>query len=142
MLFKSLDKATGKVSYRKVNVATYYGNVPLHVTGINIGRLDIQKLSEAYGWSVSDVVKARENWVTIFRYEESDLTFEQYLRKLVDKGLSPKDVGNKSGQFNLSRLDDRGGYTNENCRFITRQMNLLEQTHGLHRVLDVIQNKR
>lgn len=138
MLFKTFDKATGKTGFRKVDVTAFYGNVPLHVTGINIGRTNIEKTAEAYGWSVTDITKARENWVTIFRFEESNLTFEQYLHKLVEKNLTPRDVGNKTDQYNLSRFDDRGGYTKDNCRFITRKMNLLEQAHGLHKVLDAL----
>lgn len=63
--------------------------------------------------------------------EGSTLTFEQYLNKLREAALTPSDVGNDEGKYNLSRHNDEGAYTDENCRFITREENLQEQFGSL-----------
>lgn len=127
MLFKTIDKASGKVLYHKVDVTLFHGNLPKHTSGINKKRLDLEAVAQLYGWSTAEITKARECWVNIFRFKESDLTFETYLNMLKEENLTPSDVGNKYGKFNLARKGDWGGYTKDNCRFITRQENLAEQ---------------
>lgn len=107
----------------------YYGEVPLHIKGPNKGRIDRKKLSIHFGFTVDEIFKAYWNWQEIFRYEDSDLTFHAYLNKLKHAGLTPKDVGNDPGKYNLSRYNDEGSYTDKNCRFITREENLAEQKH-------------
>lgn len=80
-----------------------------------------------YGFTVGQLFKAYWNWQETIRFEGSDLTFRQYLDKLKAAGLTPDDVGNREGQYNLSRYGDDGVYTDSNCRFITRKENLQEQ---------------
>jgi hypothetical protein len=104
-----------------------YGNLPLHKSGPNVGRIDRKATAARFGITVNDLFKAYWNWQEIFRFEGSELTFEQYLTKLQKAGLSPSDIGNRDGQFNLSRYNDEGPYSDKNCRFITRKDNLREQ---------------
>ena len=80
---------------------------------------------------MNQLFKAYWNWQEVFRFEGSTLTFREYLDKLIEIGITPSDVGNRDGQFNLSRFNDEGSYTNENCRFITREKNLEEQFGSL-----------
>lgn len=107
----------------------FYGDLPLHEKGINVGRLDRQRISDKYQFTIKDISKAYWNWQEVFRLKGSDLTFQQYLDKLVEAGISPSMVGNQSHQYNLSRYGDQGVYTVDNCRFITRLENLKEQKH-------------
>src|SRR5712675_930167 len=102
MLFKRLDKASGKVSFYKVDLISFYGNLPCHQNGINKGRLDFPLLAANYGWSIREINKARQAWVNVFRFEESNLTFEQYLNKLKLQRLRPNDIGTKPDKYNLA----------------------------------------
>lgn len=54
------------------------------------------------------------------------LTYEQYLLKIKDAGISAHDIGNKKGKYQLARYGDVGDYTPESCRFITKEKNMLE----------------
>lgn len=109
------------------NFSKFYGNVPKHTWGQNRGKINRELLATKYNISVSDLFKAYQNWIVIFRYPTSNLTFEQYLDKLKNSNLAPIDIGNGVGKYNLSRLNDEGGYTNETTRFILQKENLLEQ---------------
>jgi hypothetical protein len=104
-----------------------YGDLPLHPKGPNIGRIDRKAVSEKYNFSEKEIKKAYLNWQDIFRFDGSSLKFSEYLDKLKEINISPSDVGNESYQYNLSRYQDLGCYTKENCRFITRLENLQEQ---------------
>lgn len=109
-------------------LSEFWGNLPRHPQ--QKSHLDRKTIAAQCGITVKLLFKAYLNWQDIFRFEESTLTFEQYLNKLTEAGLSPADIGNNEGQYNLSRYFDQGAYTNNNCRFITRKENLLEQFHG------------
>ena len=109
-------------------LARFYGNLPLHSKGTNKGSLDRLSVSAIYSITVDQLFRAYCNWQHVFRFEESTLTFEQYLNKLAEAGIRPEDVGTSPHQYNLSRFKDEGPYTVESCRFITRRENLAEQT--------------
>lgn len=106
-----------------------YGNLPLHKQGINKGRLDRTIICKLYTLTPKELTKAYLNWQDIFRIEGSNLTFEGYLNKLTKTKITPFQVGNNNGQYNLSRYGDKGVYTEDNCRFILRTENLDEQCH-------------
>lgn len=59
------------------------------------------------------------------------LTFDEYLYKCFEAGLDcPNQISKKGDStkiFQLGRYKDLGGYTIDNCRFITMQENLLEK---------------
>lgn len=56
-----------------------------------------------------------------------DLTFEQYVNKAMEAGIKePERIGRNIGDFALGRIGDIGGYTSDNCRFITVEQNLQE----------------
>lgn len=59
------------------------------------------------------------------------ITFDEYLYKAWEANLShPNDVGRRSDQYNLSRINDQGDYTTSSCRFITTYSNQKElQSH-------------
>lgn len=105
----------------------FYGNLPLHPQFKKRKMLNRQSIAERYSLSVADIFKAYQCWINIFRYEESSLTFEQYLNKLKKANLMPSDVGVGAGRYNLSRYNDSGGYTDKSCRFILQRDNLAEQ---------------
>lgn len=104
------------------------GNVPLIKTGMNKGRLDRPALAEQRNLSLKEVYKAYNNWIQIFRIEGSTLTFEEYLNKMKETGISPFDLGNDNHNYHLSRFNDEGPYTNESCRFVSKYINMNEQT--------------
>lgn len=60
-----------------------------------------------------------------------NLTFNEYLYKAYEVGLvSPTQIstrGDVNKIYNLSRYKDKGAYTKENCRFITRMENIKEK---------------
>lgn len=103
------------------------GGFPIVVSGVNKGRLDRSTTAVCIGWSVREVSKAYNNWIQIFRMEGSDLTFEQYVRKMRDIGIRPDDVGNGRVQYHLARHGDMGPYSVATCRFILKSENLAEQ---------------
>lgn len=105
----------------------HYGELPKYASGPNTGRLDRNQIASKYSYTLKEVTKAYLNWQDTFRIEGSTLTFEQYLNKLYRAGLTPSDIGNKKGQFNLSRHNDTGPYNNESCRFLSRVENIREQ---------------
>jgi hypothetical protein len=104
-----------------------YGDLPKHNHGSNKGRINHQKVAIQYNFTAKEVEKAYLNWIHIFRFTESTLTFKQYLDKLLEVKITPTDVGNKINQYNLSRFNDKGPYTNDSCRFILSTENLKEQ---------------
>ena len=110
------------------------GDLPRILSGPNRGRVDRRKVSKIYGFTIKQLTKSYLNWMDIFRnpYQNSTLTYRQYLDKLHDSNLSPDDIRNSEGGYNLSRINDYGCYHNHNCRFILRQENLKEQKHPSH----------
>lgn len=59
------------------------------------------------------------------------LTFDQYKKKLDEAGIDAKDIGLEKGKYQLARYDDKGDYTPESCRFVTKEQNYIEQiTNG------------
>lgn len=58
---------------------------------------------------------------------EFTLTFEEYLYKCFEAGLiCPTQIGQKRLDYQLGRYKDQGGYTIDNCRFITQLENMKE----------------
>lgn len=55
------------------------------------------------------------------------LTFDQYVQKISDAGITPADIGNTSKHYHLGRYTDSGDYTPTSCRFIPFLENLKEQ---------------
>ena len=53
-----------------------------------------------------------------------DLTQADYQQLLNEAGITYEDVG--KGKYNLSRYNDKGGYTMGNCRFLWCKENLDE----------------
>lgn len=106
----------------------FLGNLPIIKYGINRGRLDRPILCKERELTKEEIHKAYNNWIQIFRIKESTLTFEEYLNKMNDVGISPFDVGNDNEQYHLSRYNDEGPYTNESCRFVKKYINMSEQT--------------
>ena len=105
------------------------GKLPLIQTGLNKNRLDRRSTAKQFGLSYNQIYKAYNNWIQIFRVENSTLTFEEYLYKLKESVILPDDVGNNNEQYHLSRYNDEGPYTNTSCRFILKIENLMEQDH-------------
>ena len=110
------------------------GDLPRILSGPNRGRVDRRKVSSIYGFTVKQLTKAYLNWMDVFRspYQDSTLTYRQYLDKLRESNLTPNDIRNVEGGYNLARVNDEGCYHDHNCRFILRSENLLEQKHFPH----------
>lgn len=106
-----------------------YGNLPKHKSGSCCGQIDRKAVAKIYGFSYFEIIKAYNNWILIFRFQKSNLTFEQYLNKLVEAGITPSNVGKRSTDYSLSRINDEGPYTQKSCRFITTRANCLEQKY-------------
>ena len=51
--------------------------------------------------------------------------FREFVQLFVDAGIKAEDVGNKG--YHLSRINDEGPYTYENCRYIPWHENLAER---------------
>lgn len=54
------------------------------------------------------------------------LTLEEYKKLMQDAGITLDQIGSKKGQFGLARFGDIGGYSLNNCRFITTSENQRE----------------
>lgn len=61
------------------------------------------------------------------------LTIEQYDFLLKKANITIEQVGRGRGKFCLGRYGDVGPYSLENCRFITQEENLKEQSTNVHR---------
>jgi len=105
----------------------FIGKLPKFSSGINIGRLNRKLAAKSVGLTVSELSKAYNNWIQIFRMPGSNLTFEQYLKKMQKAGIRPRDIGNRITQYQLSRFNDEGPYTKTSCRFLKKSQNLKEQ---------------
>lgn len=102
----------------------FLGNVPKNSNG----RLDRRMLAEQLGVCDKKVRQLYNNWRDRFSLQpESTLTFEQFLIKIQEAGISPYQIGCKRGQYQLARFDDKGPYTDNTCRFITEEQNREEQ---------------
>lgn len=87
---------------------------------------------EQFGFKAEDA----ESLFTKFSYHhygaarrgfQTELTFEDYLRKIREAGAQTSDqLGQRNDQFVLARRGDQGHYTNENCRFVTGLQNRQE----------------
>lgn len=107
------------------------GDLPVHDSGLNRGRLNRNVAAVARGLSQKELHKAYNNWIQIFRIEGSNLKFDEYLDKLLEAGITPNCLGNGLNKYHLSRYDDEGPYTINSCRFITKAENMQEQiTNG------------
>ena len=103
------------------------GDLPRIKTGLNKGRLDRPSTAELLGYSEKELSKAYNNWIQIFRKEGSTLSFEEYLTKLTEAGIRPDNVGNRITDYHLCRVNDEGGYRNDNCSFKVKSINIDEQ---------------
>lgn len=103
------------------------GNLPIHKSGSNKGRLDRNQAAKQLGISFEALHKGYNNWCQIFRKEGSTLTLDQYFNKLKSAGISVFDLGTVSGKYQLARYNDEGPYTNESCRFVPVEVNYSEQ---------------
>lgn len=122
----------------KIPGTPYLGNVVIDPIQ---KQMDRKATAELYGFTVEEIAKAYLRWRDIFRIEGSNLLYSEYLDKLKEAKITPSQVGNKKNQYNLSRYNDIGSYTKENCRFITREENWNEyMAGGRQRVLTSLIN--
>lgn len=105
----------------------YLNGLPLHKFGPNKGRLNRSEATKITGLTTSQLHKAYNNWNMLFRKPGTNITFIQYLNKMMEANITPDDLGNSLENYHLSRYNDEGPYTNESCRFITKRENLQEQ---------------
>lgn len=56
-----------------------------------------------------------------------DLSFEEYKTLMVQGGYKSSDLGFTGKNIVLARYEDKGGYTIDNCRFITHLENIKER---------------
>jgi hypothetical protein len=104
-----------------------YGDLPTYKTGPNIGALNRQAVADLFGFSHYGILKSYNSWIRIFRIKGSNLSFRDYLQKMLEANIQPEDIGRKTTQFNLSRFRDKGPYKVSTCRFILKSDNLKEQ---------------
>lgn len=88
----------------------------------------------ANGFNPTDVKTWRLMWQRL-KYHASTrnigchLTFEDYLTLAKNAGIyDPEMIGRTKGSYQLGRYGDKGDYTPDNCRFITKELNRLEMT--------------
>lgn len=85
---------------------------------------------------MKDLKEKYENKRKFSKYSKVNflLTYEEYLEKAKAAGITcASQIGIKRDQYQLSRYKDRGHYTVENCRFITKLENMQERnTHYNH----------
>ena len=117
-----------------MKISDNIGDLPRILLGPNKGRVDRGKVSLIYGFTVKQLTKSYLNWIEVFRspYQDSTLSYRQYLDKLRESNLTPDDIRNGEGGYNLSRVNDEGCYHEHNCRFILWAQNLIEQKHPKH----------
>lgn len=86
----------------------------------------------------------RHVYQAVARGLNSELSFENYLAKAVQAGISsPEQIGTKTGQFVMGRVGDVGNYTQESCRFITTKQNHQEaKENGRHVERDLLHSQR
>ena len=58
---------------------------------------------------------------------EFDLTFDEFVSLVDDAHLKSSQLGYKGEKYVLARFGDKGGYTIDNCRFITQKENAAEK---------------
>jgi hypothetical protein len=57
------------------------------------------------------------------------LTFEEYLYKAYEAKIEcPSQIGVKTSQYQLARIEDKGNYTKDSCRFLTKKQNEEEKS--------------
>lgn len=98
-------------------------------TGPNKGKTDRKTVASQYGFSLGQIGKAYSNWSSCYRhpYEQSTITFKEYLDLLRSTGITPDDVSITG--YHLSRYNDDGCYHKGTCRFLQAKDNLKEQVH-------------
>ena len=90
-----------------------------HLVSIGLNGSDVKAWNKKYRSS-------KEN--ALLKKREYTLSFEDYTTKVAEAGItSPSQIGRTLNQYQLGRLGDDGGYTIDNCRFITMAQNKLEQ---------------
>lgn len=88
---------------------------------------------EDLGFDVEDLPEWRKKFKNLrdnakLRGAKCLLSFRQYMSLAKRAGLeSPDEVGKFSGQYCVGRKGDRGDYVWGNCRFITKEQNLMER---------------
>lgn len=58
---------------------------------------------------------------------EFDLTFNEYCELVSNAGLKSSNLGYNGDNYVLARYNDTGGYSKNNCRFITQKENMKER---------------
>jgi len=75
---------------------------------------------------------ARAKWRTHYKHAARRgvraLSFNEYLQKIIDAGISLSQIGRTHGSYQLGRHTDQGDYTVDSCRFITQVQNLAERS--------------
>jgi hypothetical protein len=98
---------------------------------------------------ISKTPEEKAEWDRIIQYSKlhrtrnwhghkGNLTPPDIKEMLDEAGITIWDVGQRLGQYQLSRYFDQGNYDRGNCRFILKEKNLMERhTHGM---LDWVKN--
>lgn len=103
---------------------------------IKLNNLYISKVNSRFGTKGSLTGKWKEKYNSKVRHQKKSknkflLTFQEYLYKAYEAGLTcPSKVstkGNSKENYNLSRYQDQGNYTVDNCRFISQYLNIKER---------------
>lgn len=86
-------------------------------------------ITGSFGLNPDDGVNWYEKYRKHYRHADerglgSSLTFEMFLAKAIEAGLTrPDQIGVRVGCYQLGRIGDIGSYTSSNCRFITITQN-------------------
>ena len=66
-------------------------------------------------------------WAYSFARNHDKMPPEDVIRLLNEAGITPDDIGQHRGDYQLARYGDKGRYEYGNCRFITMEENLRER---------------
>lgn len=99
-------------------------------TQFKLGNLKIS----TFGKSTGEIVGKWKNKYKCKKYNAKDLgitftlSLQEYL-ELASKAnlISPEQIGRTNSSYQLARYKDLGGYTKDNCRFITQLDNIKER---------------
>lgn len=66
-----------------------------------------------------------------------ELGFIDHLDKLIEVNINPDHLGNDNEDYHLSRPDDESPYRKDTCRFVKKQINMMEQiANGRNRFIN------
>lgn len=95
-------------------------------------RADYTKYVASLGFPVDDVSKWMRKYYKLrgnvpLRGVELKLSFLDYITLAKEAGITdPDQIGSGRGKYQIGRIGDSGNYEIGNCRFITKEQNLLE----------------